>query len=112
MNELLNRISLELLRLKFCPKLSGYKYIRDSVALLHEDRRLFNLKKDIYPRLSNKYGVSIQSIDKCICTAIEKSFLNINTDLLYGELGYLVNADKGKPTVKQLIMYLFDIAGR
>ena len=107
----LKRINNELLRLQFCPKLSGYKYLRDSVAILLGDRRLFNLKKDVYPLLSAKYKVSPQCIDKCINTVIEKSFLNISTTLLEDELEYLVSADKGKPTVKQLIMYLYEKVG-
>ena len=107
-NDTLNRINDELLRLQFSPKLSGYRYIRDSVAILLEDKRLFNLKRDVYPRLSAKYGISVQCIDKCINTVIEKSFLNMSASLLEEELSYIMSAEKGKPTVKQFIMYLYD----
>jgi len=106
--EILNRINDELLRLQFCPKLIGHKYIRDCVAILLGSHGIFNLKREVFPKIAEKYGVTIKSIDKSISTVIEKSLLNVNTELLEEELGYLISEDKGKPTVKQFIMYLYE----
>jgi len=109
--DVLNRINDELLRLQFCPKLIGYKYIRDCVAILIGGQGIFNLRREVFPVLAKKYGVAEKSIDKCINTVIEKSFLNMSTDLLEDELGYLISEEKGKPTVKQFVMYLYEKVG-
>jgi len=107
----LNRINNELLRLQFCPKLIGHKYIRDCVAILLGGHGIFNLKKEVFPIIAEKYGVAVKSIDKSISTVIEKSLLNMSAEILEDELGYLISEDKGKPTVKQFIMYLCERIG-
>lgn len=62
-------------------KLEGTKYIKESVVYYMEHYETINIKKDIYPILNSKYGVSYDRLRKCMREAIKIVFYREPTPL-------------------------------
>ncbi len=90
------------------PKCCGYKYIFELANMQISGNGILPLKLNGYSALAKKYGKTVCSIDKNIQNCISKAWTDGDVDNLYREFGNTIDADKGKPTAKQLIMHICD----
>lgn len=93
-----------LLSLGFQPNLKGYYLIADLIMRAQSGEVVMPLKFFGYVFLSDKYGVSVASVEKDIQNAISSAWLRGNVDALYDEFGETLDEDKGKPTNKQFLL--------
>lgn len=93
-----------LLSLGFQPNLKGYHLLAKLIMTAHDGGQIIPLKYRGYVELSNKYGVSVASVEKDIQNAISAAWLRGDIDALYREFGETLDEDKGKPTNKQFVL--------
>ena len=98
------KIKKYLLELGFQPNLKGYHLLSSLIEKAHNGEKIMPLKYFGYVSLSEKYGVSVASIEKDIQNAISTAWLRGNIDTLYREFGETLDEDKGKPTNKQFLL--------
>ena len=93
-----------LLSLKFNPRLTGFKLLREAILLAAEKRNMpFTLKKDIYPFLLQKYSIKAVNLERNISNAIDNAFLAVDINEMERAFGNTISSKTGKPTVKELI---------
>ncbi len=98
------KIKKYLLQLGFQPNLKGYHLLASLLKLAISGEKVMPLKYFGYVALSEKFGVSVASIEKDIQNAISTAWLRGNVDTLYKEFGETLDEDKGKPTNKQFLL--------
>ncbi|MBO5776997.1 MAG: sporulation initiation factor Spo0A C-terminal domain-containing protein [Clostridia bacterium] len=98
------KIKKYLLQLGFQPNLKGYHLLASLLKLAINGEKVMPLKYFGYVALSEKFGVSVASIEKDIQNAISTAWLRGNVDTLYKEFGETLDEDKGKPTNKQFLL--------
>lgn len=104
MRSIEGQVNNYLLRLKFNPKLKGYRYLREAILIaLEHEKGIYTLKNDIYPRLAEKFAAGNSNLERDMANAIDAAFLNIGLEDYESLFGNTVNAKSGKPTVKELI---------
>lgn len=113
-NSLTNKLELKLYKqfqnLNFNFKLSGTRYLFEAILFVYEHNNLYaldNMKKNIYPQVSNKYHTNVDkvkwNIEKSITYMYE--FNKTNFPGLIEE--YLNFELDEKPTTKDLILLLY-----
>lgn len=93
-----------LLRLGFVPNKYGYLYLAELIAAARAGDEILPLKYAGYKSLSEKYGKSVQCIEKDIQNAISAAWLKGDVETLYNEFGETIDMMRGKPGNKQFIM--------
>lgn len=67
-------ISKELLDMGFMAHWSGYIYLREAIKTVAVDERyLFGITKNLYPRIAKAYGTSSCAVERGIRKAIERA---------------------------------------
>ncbi len=90
----------ELNRLGVSPKLIGYTYLYEGILILLEDNT-----SNVFNILSGKYNKSIQSIQRSMQTAINKTWAVSSISTLEKYYTNRIRPDKGAPTVMEFIHY-------
>ena len=85
--------------------INGYKYIKDSILYLYFDNTITGFTTALYKLLSDKYDVSIKSIDRAISHAIETSYNRGNLELINDIFSYSVD---DLPTNKEYILGILE----
>lgn len=68
-------ITAIMLRLGLRPKLVGFNYLREAVALVCERQGVGdNMTSDIYPKVAEKFDVSDLLVERCIRVSIADAF--------------------------------------
>ena len=98
------KIKKYLLELGFQPNLKGYHLLASLIGQAQNGEKVMPLKYFGYVSLSEKFGVSVASIEKDIQNAISTAWLRGNVDTLYREFGETLDEDKGKPTNKHFLL--------
>lgn len=82
----------------------GHKYLCDSVVLSQRDRNLlYSINKGLYNEVAKLNNVSVESVEKCIRTAIAKAWEE-NPDVFQEKMyGFAGDSIKGKPGVVEII---------
>lgn len=82
----------------------GHKYLCDSVVLSQRDRNLlYSINKGLYNEVAKLNNVSVESVEKCIRTAIAKAWEE-NSDVFQEKMyGFAGDSIKGKPGVVEII---------
>ena len=93
-----------LLKLGFVPNKYGYLYLVELIETAKAGNDILPLKYNGYRKLSQKYGKSVQCIEKDIQNAISAAWLNGDIDVLYEEFGETIDMTRGKPGNKQFIL--------
>ena len=73
-DEITTIISESLLDLGFRPKLKGFGYLKEAIYLYANTPFVNSIFKDIYSDISEKYSVSVMSIDRSIKKSIEDTW--------------------------------------
>lgn len=102
------KISSYLRSLGILPNSAGYRYLFELSLLVCRGADILPLKHNGYRILGEKYGKTVETIDKNIQNCISKAFLRTPPEILYREFGQTIDQNKGKPTVKQFIFHLAD----
>ncbi len=98
------KIKKYLLKLGFQPNLKGYHLLSALIEKAYAGDDVIPLKFKGYVYLSEKYKISVASVEKDIQNAISSAWLRGNVDVLYREFGETLDEDKGKPTNKQFLL--------
>ena len=93
-----------ILKFKLCmnPSMNGYKFLIDAIELFLENGKMV-ITKELYPILSEKYGVSSASIESAIGYAIKKSWDFITDEDKNEIFGYI---RRKRPTIVEYIYYV------
>lgn len=97
-----NRIKVELRKIEFKFSYIGTNYLLDAIYILYNLKMYynFNLEKDVYPIIANKYGTSSHNIKNNIVNSIDKMFYDCDEN----ELEYYIDDyDFSKPKPKMII---------
>lgn len=87
------------------PKVKGYYYINDAVALIRNYEGMpVLITKDIYPSIAMKYHTSTQCVEHAIRTSISRAWLN-NKKVMNRIAGYSM---RFKPSNKEFLFMLVD----
>lgn len=99
-NKLKKEISFHLNTLGYNPSHSGTRYLADSIYEIYIRKDIFqeNLKKDIYPILSNRYNKTINNIKCSITKATKVMCIQCNENIFKEYFKYY-----NTPTVKEVI---------
>ena len=97
-----NKIKVELKKIEFTLSYNGTMYLIDIIYIYYTLKMYhnFNLEKDIYPILVEKYETSSNNIKNNIENAIEKMFFDCDEEIL--EV-YIDDYDYSKPKPKMII---------
>ncbi len=104
MNSNQNNIKKYLLSLGFYPNKYGYKFLVDLISSGIEREQILPLKYYGYPKLGEKFGKKIETIEKDIQNAISFAFQHGDLEILQKEFGSTIDEKKGKPTNKQFVL--------
>lgn len=96
-------ISKVLIRHRIFPNRKGYKYLLSVLEYVLYNRK--GTMFDAYESVALRYGVKVNSVEKCIANAIENSFNSIYIAEMYGNVA---SADSGKITNKKFVKLLID----
>lgn len=96
------KIKIELKKLEFKLSYSGTKYLLEAIYILYTLKIYynFNLEKDVYPIIANKYGTSTHNIKNNIVNSIDKMFYDCDEEKLEY---YIDDYDFSKPKPKMII---------
>ncbi len=78
----------------------GYDYVIEGVCIVASNKSDTKLEmtKDVYPEIARKFNTSPAAVERAIRSAIDKSWLLGNVDLINDIFGYSVDANKGRPS--------------
>ena len=66
------QVAVLLKKLGVRPSLKGWKYLNEAVNLVIEDETILDsVTYRLYPEIAKKYGVTPQSVERCVRHAIE-----------------------------------------
>lgn len=96
------KIAKELEYIKYNPEYKGTIYLIDTILqmYIHNDLKLNNLQKDIYPIIASKYKASVNTIRCSIRRATECMFYDCDSKKLNKYFGII---DGEKPTAKKVV---------
>lgn len=97
-----------LLRLGCKPNNIGYKYITDILKKGLNGEKLEPMAQYCYKELGEKYGKSVNCIEKNIQNCISNACINGDRTLLYELFGETISENKGKPTNKHFIYVILE----
>lgn len=99
--EIVNKILIELKKLKYNFGYKGTKYLIDTVYILYYSEIMYecNLEKNIYPIIAEKYNLSIDNIKVNISNATDKMCYDCDEEFLKN---YLEDYVFIKPTPKKV----------
>lgn len=100
-------ISDELKYLRFNYSYNGTRYLQDTILELYKQKNYnnYNLQKDIYPIIANKYHKSINNIKTSIALSIKMMCIDCKDNILK-EYFYLYDSEV--PKIKEVICIIFE----
>ncbi len=91
----------EIMKLKFELGNIGVQYIIETILLMKNDERLYNLERDIYPIVAKKFGVSAKRVKWNINSSISAMYKNCSYSVLKSYFGY----DSGRRPTPKIIIF-------
>lgn len=102
-------ISLLLHRMAIPPHIKGYRYLRESVAMVVRDMSLINrMTFDIYPVVAGMYDTTPSRVERAMRHAIEVAWNRCRVETIEQIFGYTVSANKDKPSNGEFIAMIAD----
>lgn len=93
----------------FNTKLLGYCYVIKAVVLCYDEPDLLICKtKVLYPQIAEFYGVSVESVERNIHTAIQSAWKRCGGNNFYLRAGCKCVTDNRRPTCGELIDIITD----
>jgi len=87
----------------------GYQYIREGITLVYKNPELANgITKELYPKIAERYSVTVSSVERAIRTAIEVGCYRGDWELMEQIFGHSIDIDKAKPTNSEFIVTIAD----
>lgn len=88
--------------------IKGFQYIRDSVELVYNDRKMSSITKRLYPTIAENYETTSSRVERAIRHAIEVSWMRGDYDYMNELFGSSVDFDRDHPTNSEFIATLAD----
>lgn len=108
-NVYLNEVTLLLRRISMPPHIKGYHYFRQAiVSVIENPSKLDNIMDEIYTPIAKKYGTSINNVERIMRHAVEASWNRCKVSVIAEVFGNTLNANKDKPSNRELIAMLAD----
>ena len=83
---------------------SGFRYFCEAVSIaLSDHSKLGHMTKDIYPVIAEKYGVSPQTVARCIANAVQMAWEQDNSTLRYITSRFRMGVSDKRPTPSELL---------
>ena len=102
-----NLASALLCKLGMKQTLKGYAYIHYGVVLLSCFRRNdIPMNNWLYPQIAKRFGTTASSVERCIRTAVESTWLHGDLAAIQHQCGYSVDANRGKATNAEFMYML------
>lgn len=99
------KISDILLSLGVSPKLKGFNYLKSAISMYMADENLVRcFIKTIYPAVAEKFNTNASRVDRTIRYAIDKTFIQGNTDKINEIFGHIIDGNNYKVTNSQFII--------
>lgn len=88
----------------------GRAYLTDAIAAVLNDARLSGrLSQRIYPALARRHGVTAAQVERAIRYCIDAAWKRGSMDEQYRLFGNTIDAQRGKPTVGEMLARTADI---
>ncbi len=98
------------MRMKMPIAINGFLYIQDAVEIACKERGVLQqVVAELYPAIAARYRVPPACVERCIRTAVEKTFERGDMDFLYPHFGHAIRANTGKPTNSEFIAILTEM---
>ncbi len=109
-NEMFKRyVATTLAGMGFVASYKGTGLIRDAIIMVAKTDNLVQITKHIYPLLGKKYGMTVNSVEKNIRTAIEQTWLNGDKEKLESKYPFAINNESGRPTNMNFICNMAEL---
>lgn len=97
-----------LMQMKMPSHVHGLVYLMDAIELVHRDPTLLkNLVYGLYTDIGTLHQEPYKNIERCIRSAVEKTFERGNVNYIYQNFGEKVGVQSGKTTNGDFIEILF-----
>lgn len=94
-------------RIGMSTQLNGYKFLKDAVALLHQNPSSIHAAiEQIYAPIAQKHSTTANHVERSIRYAIETVWISSKRSELLAYLDYPVNSKMGKPVSTEFISAL------
>lgn len=108
-NVYLNEVTLILRKISMPPHIKGYHYFRQAiVSVIENPSKLDNIMEEIYTPIAIKHDTSINNVERIMRHAVEASWNRCKVSVIAEVFGNTLNANKDKPSNRELIAMLAD----
>jgi two-component system response regulator (stage 0 sporulation protein A) len=91
------------------PHIKGYRYLRESVAMVVGDVTLINrITYQIYPRVARTFDTTPSRVERAMRHAIEVAWNRCRVETIEKVFGYTVSLNKDKPSNGEFIAMIAD----
>lgn len=109
-NEELDRNIAELLhKLAIAPHLKGYKYLKQAIiSVINDKGMLDSITYKIYPLVAEMFDTTPTRVERAIRSSIENAWDRCRVETIEQIFGYSLDARKGKPSNSEFIAMIAD----
>jgi two-component system response regulator (stage 0 sporulation protein A) len=108
-NVYLNEVTLILRKISMPPHIKGYHYFRQAiVSVIENPSKLDNIMEEIYTPIAIKYDTTVNNVERIMRHAVEASWNRCKVSVIAEVFGNTLNANKDKPSNRELIAMLAD----
>jgi two-component system, response regulator, stage 0 sporulation protein A len=109
-DEELDRSIAELLhRLAIAPHLKGYKYLKQAIiSVINDKGMLDSITYKIYPFVAEMFGTTPTRVERAIRSSIENAWDRCRVETIEQIFGYSLDERKGKPSNSEFIAMIAD----
>jgi len=98
------------MRMKMPVSINGFVYLQDAIELvMAQPEATRNVMAMLYPAIGVKHHVPSTCVERCIRTAIEKTFERGDMDFLYPHFGHAIRPNTGRPANGEFIAILAEM---
>lgn len=91
------------------PNVKGYQFLREGIIIVIENLEIINaVTTELYPAVAKKFGTTPSRVERAIRHAIEIAWNRTGSEKINDYFGYIVHAEKGKPTNSEFIAMIAD----
>ena len=95
------RITEEIMKLDFELGNIGVQYVIETIFLIKKNEKLYNLEREVYPKVAEKFGVTAQQVKWNINSCINVMYRNCDSEILKSYFCY----DSGRRPTPKIIIF-------
>ena len=99
------------LNLRMPISITGFLHLQEAILITVTDpQALRKITTDLYPRIAAQFQTSPKNVERCIRNAIEATFERGDIAMLQTHFAHFLNNENAKPSNKEFIGYLAEMA--